>query len=70
MKEELATRYNPADFEKRIYGFWEEGGFFTRSSTGAAEVLDRHPAAERDRAPAHWHALVNTLQDILVRWNG
>ena len=29
MKEELATRYNPADFEKRIYDFWESGGFFT-----------------------------------------
>ena len=36
MKEELATRYNPADFEQRIYAFWESGGFFT-------------PVVDRDR---------------------
>ncbi|HEX7190074.1 MAG TPA: valine--tRNA ligase [Thermoanaerobaculia bacterium] len=69
MKEELATRYNPADFEQRIYAFWESGGFFT-------------PVVDRDRPkfsivipPPNvtgrlhiGHALVNTLQDIVVRW--
>ena len=29
MKEELATRYEPADFEQRIYAHWEAGGYFT-----------------------------------------
>ena len=69
MKEELATRYNPADFEKRIYGFWEEGGFFT-------PVVDRErPKFSIVIPPPNvtgrlhiGHALVNTLQDILVRW--
>ncbi|HEX3107856.1 MAG TPA: valine--tRNA ligase [Thermoanaerobaculia bacterium] len=69
MKEELATRYNPADFEQRIYAFWESGGYFT-------------PVVDRDRPkfsivipPPNvtgrlhiGHALVNTLQDIVVRW--
>ncbi|HEX3582625.1 MAG TPA: valine--tRNA ligase, partial [Thermoanaerobaculia bacterium] len=69
MKEELATRYNPADFEQRIYAFWESGGYFT-------------PVVDRDRPkfsivipPPNvtgrlhiGHALVNSLQDILVRW--
>jgi valyl-tRNA synthetase len=69
MKEELATRYNPADFEQRIDAFWESGGYFT-------------PVVDRDRPkfsivipPPNvtgrlhiGHALVNTLQDIVVRW--
>jgi valyl-tRNA synthetase len=69
MKEELATRYNPADFEQRIYGFWEQGGFFT-------PVVDRErPKFSIVIPPPNvtgrlhiGHALVNTLQDILVRW--
>src|SRR5436190_10069706 len=69
MKEELATRYNPADFEKRIYDFWESGGFFT-------PVVDRErPKFSIVIPPPNvtgrlhiGHALVNTLQDIVVRW--
>ncbi len=69
MKEELATRYDPAAFEQRIYASWEAGGYFT-------------PIADRERPkfsivipPPNvtgrlhiGHALVNTLQDIMVRW--
>ncbi|HET8772920.1 MAG TPA: valine--tRNA ligase [Thermoanaerobaculia bacterium] len=69
MKEELATRYEPSAFEERIYAAWEKGGYFT-------------PVVDRDRPkfsivipPPNvtgrlhiGHALVNTLQDIIVRW--
>jgi valyl-tRNA synthetase len=69
MKEELATRYDPKKFEQRLYQFWERGEFFT-------------PVVDRDRPkfsivipPPNvtgrlhiGHALVNTLQDIIVRW--
>ena len=69
MKEELAKRYEPTEFEQRIYAFWEKGGYFT-------------PVQDRDRPkfsivipPPNvtgrlhiGHALVNTLQDIIVRW--
>jgi valyl-tRNA synthetase len=69
MKEELASRYDPAQFEQRIYSFWEEGGFFT-------PVVDRErPKFSIVIPPPNvtgrlhiGHALVNTLQDILVRW--
>src|ERR1043166_5321603 len=69
MKEELATRYNPADFEGRVYAFWESGGFFT-------PVVDRErPKFSIVIPPPNvtgrlhiGHALVNTLQDIVVRW--
>jgi len=69
MKEELAKRYNPADFEQRLYADWEKREFFT-------PLLDRErPKFSIVIPPPNitgrlhiGHALVNTLQDIVVRW--
>src|ERR1700754_82410 len=69
MKQELAPRYDPAAFEERIYASWEKGGYFT-------PVLDRdRPKFSIVIPPPNvtgrlhiGHALVNTLQDIIVRW--
>jgi len=69
MKEELAKRYEPTEFEQRIYAFWEEGGYFT-------PVVDKErPKFSIVIPPPNvtgrlhiGHALVNTLQDIIVRW--
>jgi valyl-tRNA synthetase len=69
MKEELPTRYDPTSFEQRIYAFWEREGFFT-------PVVDREkPKFSIVIPPPNvtgrlhvGHALVNTLQDIIVRW--
>jgi valyl-tRNA synthetase len=69
MPDELPTRYEPKTIEQRWYEFWESGEFFT-------------PELDRDRPkfsivipPPNvtgrlhiGHALVNTLQDIIVRW--
>jgi valyl-tRNA synthetase len=69
MKEELDKRYDPKAFEQRIYASWESSGYFT-------------PDLDRDRPKFSMvipppnvtgrlhigHALVNTLQDIVVRW--
>jgi valyl-tRNA synthetase len=69
MPDDLSTRYEPKQIEQRWYQFWEEGEFFT-------------PELDRDRPkfsivipPPNvtgrlhiGHALVNTLQDIVVRW--
>src|SRR3954469_16763349 len=69
MKEELAKRYEPKEIEQRLYATWEREGYFT-------------PVADRERPrfsivipPPNvtgrlhiGHALVNTLQDIIVRW--
>jgi valyl-tRNA synthetase len=66
---ELSTRYDPKAIEQSWYQFWEKGEFFT-------------PEPDRDRPkfsivipPPNvtgrlhiGHALVNTLQDIIVRW--
>ncbi len=69
MREELPTRYDPTSFEQRIYAFWEREGFFT-------PVVDREkPKFSIVIPPPNvtgrlhvGHALVNTLQDIIVRW--
>jgi valyl-tRNA synthetase len=69
MKEELPTRYDPTSFEQRLYTFWEAEGFFT-------PVVDREkPKFSIVIPPPNvtgrlhvGHALVNTLQDIIVRW--
>ncbi len=69
MKQELATRYSPADFEQRLYDFWQKGEFFT-------PLIDRErPKFSIVIPPPNvtgrlhiGHALVNTLQDIVVRW--
>src|SRR5881396_3465999 len=69
MPDELSTRYEPKAIEQSWYQFWEKGDFFT-------------PEPDRDRPkfsivipPPNvtgrlhiGHALVNTLQDIVVRW--
>src|SRR5512142_913803 len=69
MKEELAKRYEPTEFEERIYQFWERGEYFT-------PVVDRErPKFSIVIPPPNvtgrlhiGHALVNTLQDVIVRW--
>ena len=69
MAKELAKAYNPAEFEERIYKFWENGGFF-------------HAEVDKNKKPycimmpppnitgkLHMgHALDETLQDILIRF--
>jgi valyl-tRNA synthetase len=67
--EELGKRYEPKEIEQRLYAFWEAGEFFT-------PLLDRErPKFSIVIPPPNvtgrlhiGHALVNTLQDILVRW--
>ena len=69
MKEELAKRYEPESFEQRIYAKWEAEGYFT-------PVVDRErPKFSIVIPPPNvtgrlhiGHALVMTLQDVIVRW--
>ena len=69
MKEELAKRFDPADFEQRIYAQWEKGEFFTpdldRERPKFSIVIPPPNVTGRLHIG---HALVNTLQDIIVRW--
>jgi valyl-tRNA synthetase len=69
MKEELAKRYEPTEFEQRIYAFWEEGGYFTPVQDPDRPKFSIVIPPPNVTGRLHiGHALVNTLQDILVRW--
>src|SRR4051812_38207948 len=69
MKEELATRYEPSQFEKRIYDFWERGEYFTPVDDPERPKFSIVIPPPNVTGRLHiGHALVNTLQDIVVRW--
>ena len=69
MKEELATRYEPATFEQRIYQFWEKEGFFTPVVDPERPKFSIVIPPPNVTGRLHiGHALVNTLIDIVTRW--
>jgi valyl-tRNA synthetase len=69
MKEELEKRYDPASFEQRIYANWEKEGYFTPIADPERPKFSIVIPPPNVTGRLHiGHALVNTLQDILVRW--
>jgi valyl-tRNA synthetase len=69
MKEELDKRYDPKAFEQRIYQMWEGGGYFTPESDPERPTFSIVIPPPNVTGRLHiGHALVNTLQDIIVRW--
>ena len=66
----LEKNYNPKDFEEKIYQDWETSGDFKpdmRSSKDAFSIVIPPPNVT---GILHMgHALDNTLQDILIRYN-
>jgi valyl-tRNA synthetase len=69
MKEELAKRYEPAEFEQRVYAAWEQGGYFTPVIDPEKPKFSIVIPPPNVTGRLHiGHALVNTLQDIVARW--
>jgi valyl-tRNA synthetase len=69
MKEELDKRYEPASFEKRLYEKWEREGYFTPVAEPERPKFSIVIPPPNVTGRLHiGHALVNTLQDIIVRW--
>src|SRR5947209_10376681 len=67
--EELSKRYEPKEIEQRLYAFWEKGEFFTPILDGERPKFSIVIPPPNVTGRLHiGHALVNTLQDILVRW--
>ena len=73
MSIELPSRYQPGEVEKAVYTRWETAGYMHATIDEAREP-DKHycivipPPNVTDRLHVG-HALNNTLQDILVRFN-
>ncbi|MCW8915871.1 MAG: valine--tRNA ligase [Magnetovibrio sp.] len=66
----LDKNYTPADVEQRIYEQWEKSGAF---ACGKSEAQDAYtiviPPPNVTGSLHMGHALNNTLQDILIRYN-
>lgn len=66
---ELSKAYDPKEVEEKWYNFWEKEGFFradAKSSKPAYCIVIPPPNVT---GVLHMgHALVDTLQDVLIRW--
>ena len=68
-EQTLPKAYTPKDAEEKWYAFWEKNGFFR------ADAHSKKPAYCICIPPPNvtgvlhmGHALVDTLQDVLIRW--
>ena len=67
-KHELEGKYNPKDFEEKIYENWENKGYFKPSGDKSKDPYTIVIPPPNITGKLHMgHALDNTLQDILIR---
>ena len=64
----LPTTFDPAAIEARWYPFWEEGGWFRPERPDAEPFTIVNPPPNVTGALHVGHALDNTLQDVIVRF--
>lgn len=70
MPKELATKYNPAEVEDRIYSSWIEGNYFHANPDESKKPYTIVIPPPNITGQLHMgHALDNTLQDILIRYH-
>jgi valyl-tRNA synthetase len=63
------NHYNPQDFETRWYQHWEHSGFFSPDGQAGEKSYTIVIPPPNVTGSLHiGHALVNTLQDVLIRW--
>jgi len=70
MLKQLDKKYDPKAVEDRLYGFWNDNGYFTPSdkNKGKESYTIVIPPPNITGQLHMGHALDNTLQDILIRY--
>ncbi len=75
MNEKFLKPYNPKETESRIYKLWEESGFFqpdnlfaTRGALHATPFTIIMPPTNANGSLHAGHALVMTIEDIMIRY--
>lgn len=69
MQKELNKKYNPAEFEDKIYSDWQEKGYFKPCGDKTKPSFSIVMPPPNITGQLHMgHALDNTLQDILTRY--
>ncbi len=65
----MKDRYNPKDFEEKLYNHWEEEGYFKPSKEEEKETFCIMMPPPNVTGKLHMgHALDDTIQDILIRF--
>ena len=68
-KHKLNDKFNPKDFEDRLYANWEEKGYFKPSEDKTKEPYCIMMPPPNVTGKLHMgHALDDTMQDILIRY--
>lgn len=68
-QKNIATTYNPKEFEERIYKMWEENKYFTPKVDKSKKPYTIIMPPPNITGKLHLgHALDNTMQDILIRY--
>jgi len=63
------SAYEPKEIEEKWYPFWEEKGFFKADATSSKPSYCISIPPPNVTGVLHMgHALVDTLQDVLIRW--
>ena len=65
---ELPKTFDPADIESRWYAHWEKNGLFRPERSGAEPFTIVNPPPNVTGSLHIGHALDNTLQDIVIRY--
>lgn len=66
---EMPTAYDPKEVEERLISFWEKGEFFKTNPDSKKKPFTIVMPPPNVTGVLHMgHALVSTLQDILIRW--
>ena len=68
MSEQLPTTFDPADIEARWYSHWETNGLFRPERPEAEAFTIVNPPPNVTGSLHIGHALDNTLQDVVVRY--
>ena len=68
-KKQLSEKYNPKEFEDKLYKHWEESGYFKPNMDPNKEAYCIMKPPPNVTGKLHMgHALDGTLQDILIRF--
>lgn len=68
-EEQLPKAYTPKEIEEKWYKFWEEKGFFKADNASPKPSYCISIPPPNVTGVLHMgHALVDTLQDVLIRW--
>ena len=68
MSTELPTTFDPAEIEQRWYAHWEDQGLFRPDRPEAEPYTIVNPPPNVTGSLHIGHALDNTLQDIMIRY--